>query len=272
MAAALSESTATNSSSPHGITKGSSLTSKKSLLQREEPSSAIPPAQLNNKGNASRVPTALSKPSGDKETSAGILKKFKRFLVKISINLTLFFTKLRFIADQVLDSDEITGELFNRTDSTSVNSSLYEPSRPFAAIPEDKMVYGSHEGMVGTENLTNDDLLNINIQREAERLRSQHPDTPFTSGDRLWELQNKQWLIPVAENATINGKLKLQKRMQEKELKHVVMPKDYSIVYKSLVIDNKRLKTPMCLKDLLKVIEAGWHWNKVWENAGQGVQ
>ncbi|GMF00237.1 unnamed protein product [[Candida] boidinii] len=99
------------------------------------------------------------------------------------------------------------------------------------------------------------------IKSDGENLNN------FSNGEELWKLQNEEWLTPSSENDTRQGKLLLQKKVHDQEIKHCISSKDYHIVYKNLVINNKKLKKPMNLKDLVKVIEAGWNWTKVFENS-----
>ncbi|GMG41688.1 unnamed protein product [Ambrosiozyma monospora] len=116
---------------------------------------------------------------------------------------------------------------------------------------------------------------NTNSKSNANHARTitpQKPTEPFIGGEELWKLQNQEWLKPSPENSTLEGKHKLQQRLSSLELRKYVATKDYYIVYKNLVINNRSLKKPMNLRDLLNVVEAGWTWTRVFEKAGRGVQ
>ncbi|GME83620.1 unnamed protein product [Ambrosiozyma monospora] len=116
---------------------------------------------------------------------------------------------------------------------------------------------------------------NTNSKSHASNVKTitpQKPTEPFIGGEELWKLQNEEWLKPSPENATLEGKHKLQQRLSNMELRKYVATKDYYIVYKNLVINNRSLKKPMNLRDLLNVVEAGWTWTRVFEKAGRGVQ
>ncbi|ODV94689.1 hypothetical protein PACTADRAFT_50549 [Pachysolen tannophilus NRRL Y-2460] len=210
-----------------------------------------------------------------------LARRIKNLFIRISFNLSLFLTRLRFISDEVLSSDEIEREIFCDTDSSSIPSELLDqtaelgmpppPPPTTTTILTTAQQQQQQQQESPSEFSKNNDIRNIDIFEKAEELRRQNGNDPFILGEQLWEIQNKQWLIPSPENSTVNGKLKLQKKLAEQELKHVVSTKDYSIVYNNLVLKNKTLRNPMNLKDLIKVINAGWIIHKNWERAAKGL-
>lgn len=226
----------------------------------------LPQQQVLKKPQVPRPqPSSISlRSSRDPTVDKGLGKSVKNLFVKISIHLSIALTKLRFIADEILSSDEIENRIFYPTDSSSVLSELYE-----VEDQDQEIMTVSNE----IPEYSDSDIRNIDIQARAQELRltSKVKDQPFVEGENLWKIQNQQWLIPDEELSSMNGQLKLQKKLTDQELKHLVSTKDYSIVYNHLILKNKNLKKPMNLKDLLKVINAGWTVHKTWENAAKGV-
>ncbi|ODV84311.1 hypothetical protein CANARDRAFT_201185 [[Candida] arabinofermentans NRRL YB-2248] len=205
--------------------------------------------------------------------------KFKRTLLKFSYNCSSFFHRLKLISEACLESDQITDQLFNSSSSSS--SSKQEMIKPITIVNkrnpllDDKI--SNNDDHTTSTSMTSRQTTSITVPTETSPREDDNDDvqvdenTSFINGELLWEQRNAAWLEPSPENSTLEGKLKLQRRLKEQELKHHVMANHYHIVYKNLVINGKSLKKPMNLKDLIKVIEAGWNWTKVFERAAQGV-
>ncbi|VEU24403.1 DEKNAAC105539 [Brettanomyces naardenensis] len=111
---------------------------------------------------------------------------------------------------------------------------------------------------------------NNNTTTESEP--TSDPDTsvpltkePFIGGEKLWKEQNRAWLTPAPEKTTMQGKLRLMKKQQSQDIRNHVIARDYPIVYRNLVIHNRTLKKPMNLKDLMRVLDVNWNWNRLSE-------
>lgn len=183
----------------------------------------------------------LSSTSGEKQTALSESSRIKRKLIRVGVKLSLLFSKARLIADATLSSDEIEDQLF---DSSSVGSSVLDPS-----ISEEQEM---------PENI---------IQEECAKMRE--IEEPFVSGEVLWERQRRQWLSPL--NQSVQAQRDLEKRKDSQDLKHLVDLKDYAMVYDTLVLKGRKLKRPMNLRDLLKVVNAGWTEHKNWDRAAKGL-
>ncbi|KAG7814175.1 hypothetical protein KL921_000449 [Ogataea angusta] len=201
--------------------------------------------------------------------------RLRKALLKVSFTWATFVSRLRSISEACLESDEITEQLFDDdSDSNSTRIQEYEPIKPSEVqrdLLEKKLANDDKEtcstgSPLTTTRLTSPQSSAVSGGDES----SAAPDkegtlTPFCGGEELWKIQNQQWLKPIAEYTTLEGKLKLQKRLRSQDLRHYVSSKDYHIIYRNLVIDGRSLKQPMNLRDLLRVVEAGWEWSRVQE-------
>lgn len=87
---------------------------------------------------------------------------------------------------------------------------------------------------------------------------------PFTGGPAIWEQRRKLWLKTTKEN-----------HINEAEEAHVmfmnISPRNYYAIYKKLVCEDAPLKHSLNLKDVVKIINAGWVESSTWEKAAKGL-
>ncbi|KAG7712581.1 hypothetical protein KL948_000451 [Ogataea haglerorum] len=202
--------------------------------------------------------------------------RLRKTLLKLSFSWASFVSRLRSISEACLESDEITEQLFDDdSDSNSAGVGEYEPVIP-SELPREVLANKlanddketcSTSSPFTTTRLTSPQSSAVSRGEETSDTRDKEGTlTPFCGGEELWKIQNQQWLKPIAEYATLEGKLELQKRLRSQDLKHHVSSKDYHIIYRNLVIEGRSLKQPMNLRDLLRVVEAGWERNRVQES------
>ncbi|KAH3661694.1 hypothetical protein OGAPHI_006544 [Ogataea philodendri] len=201
--------------------------------------------------------------------------RLKRALLKLSYGWSNFVNKLRVLSEVCLESDEITQELFDDTSSSSTGVEEYQPIQPSELKKdqlEHKLALDDREtASSGSPNmatrLTSPSTSALSGDSETKCQEEEDSLTPFAGGEALWNIQHERWLKPKEEYSSLEGELKLQKRMKSQDLKHHVLLKDYYIIYRNLVVDGKSLKRPMNLRDLLRVVEAGWNWTRVHDNS-----
>ncbi|QPG76116.1 hypothetical protein FOA43_003502 [Brettanomyces nanus] len=134
---------------------------------------------------------------------------------------------------------------------------------------EDRLSFGD------TTGTTSDNRHAISLTSESETtseprskeilMLHENSSQPFIGGEKLWDAQNRAWLTPSTENATIQGQMRLLKKQQAQELRNHVVSRDYPIVYRNLVVQNRALKHPLNLRDLMKVLEVGWNWSRTFD-------
>ncbi|KAL6947019.1 hypothetical protein ACO0QE_001877 [Hanseniaspora vineae] len=132
-------------------------------------------------------------------------------------------------------------------------------------------------GEIDSDNIESDDELeddeqdderdgeenfdNYDVYAEVAKLRND-PSREFISGYSVWEkrreLQYKQY--PININKDYDSLVNFRK----------VPEKAYYQVYEKLIVKNKPLKSPINLRDLIKVINVGWIVTRKYEEAAAG--
>ncbi|EGW33179.1 uncharacterized protein SPAPADRAFT_60485 [Spathaspora passalidarum NRRL Y-27907] len=164
----------------------------------------------------------------------------------------------------------------NPSDSAKVQTTLQDIIR---------QQYGDLREGSDDEDLEEDDTeydisyhdLDLNqLRKEFEQLIvgnsdgniSSDTDTLFSQsniGSTLWEYRRSKWLAN-------NHPEKLEARLKSSSIDHI--PKDtYVKIYNNLIDKSRQLKDSkrINLKDLIKIINAGWIAQEKWERAGRGL-
>lgn len=207
----------------------------------------------------------------------------KKVAMKVWLNWSKVVNKLRYVSEACLDSDEITEELFDDdpNDGTAAKDNGGQNGQvPGVTLCNPNVVNELHsvenDGMMEAEEaispskntpnledkLSMDDITSGSNDRSDSGSAGDVTAAAFCGGEQLWKEQNREWLTPAPENATMQGQIRLLKRRQQQDLCNHVLSRDYPIVYRNLVVHNRTLKRPMNLSDLTKVLDYGWNWDR----------
>lgn len=105
---------------------------------------------------------------------------------------------------------------------------------------------------------------NYDAVAECAKLREQIGE-PFYHAETIWKKRRELWNKPSAE-------FDEQKDLIDKRKSFKAIPGNYyPRIYKKLVVDDKPLREPLNLKDVIDVINSGWIETRKWANAAQGL-
>ncbi|CCK69053.1 Gag1p KNAG_0B06230 [Huiozyma naganishii CBS 8797] len=100
---------------------------------------------------------------------------------------------------------------------------------------------------------------NYDAVMECQRLREKVGE-PFCSADQIWAERRDLW----------TKKTIAQVDESNREMFNKIPEQYYHRIYQKLIMDDRPLKDPLNLEDIMKVINSGWKETKTWDNAARG--
>jgi hypothetical protein len=232
--------------------------------------------------------------------STGNIKRNKPGVLKrISIEWNLFLLKLRSVSQEVFSTDDIVDEYFDSQLSEEAFDRLLRANRGYTsaeeAFIEKYRQHKSLEKMVEAEgaqiqnksislqdlirstsnDVCDDDMRYSDINVEKLRQEFDSADASDTSsnlqpstsniGTTLWEYRRLKWLKETHS-------MSVEQRLALASIDHLPQAA-YVKIYTNLVEKGKLLKHDkrINLKDVIKIINAGWAAEDVWERAAKGL-
>lgn len=224
-----------------------SILNPPSVGDRHSKDSTVSDTKLGSTSPVSQI--TKSEPSQDSYVPHSGLKKL---ITKLWMVWLRAVGRIRFISQACLDSDEIADEMFDSDDHKSKVRECGCHSSKCRCVKSDSQNAIRDKSTEGDRNVESKISINPNDLKNGK---------PFTGGEELWNKQHEQWLKPSPENVAVEGKMKLLKRQQSRDIRRQVGTRDYPVVYRNLVLNDRILKNPMNLRDLIKVLEVGWAYD-----------